>query len=347
MKKGLHILAFIVIQCSLFAQPVANAGADFTLCPGESRILGGSPPVTGGQFPYTFLWQPSVGLSNANIGNPTVTTNATTQYTLTVTDANFEISTAVVTVYLDDMVQYTAGVDTGLCIGGAGVQIGNPINSSASSSYGFSWLPAATLSLSTSPNPIASPSITTIYSLTVTHGTCTAQTGTVKVTPYVISLTLAFRDTVILEGNTITLMATGGTNYSWFPLNGYIKYASTGSPDVNPLKTITYTVTALSGSCLASDTVRVRVIPSDDLVFYSAFTPNGDGDNDFFYIGNIQKYPDNILKIYNRYGQVIFASKQDIITIGMGTIRAIKCQQGPIFIFWMIPEQTKENVKEL
>ena len=48
--------------------------------------------------------------------------------------------------------------------------------------------------------------------------------------------------------------------------------------------------------------------PSDDLVFYSAFTPNSDGVNDYFYIGNIQKYPDNILKIYNRYGQVIFTS---------------------------------------
>jgi gliding motility-associated-like protein len=42
------------------------------------------------------------------------------------------------------------------------------------------------------------------------------------------------------------------------------------------------------------------------LFFYSAFTPNNDGDNDFFYIGNLNKYPENNLKIYNRYGKLIY-----------------------------------------
>ena len=41
--------------------------------------------------------------------------------------------------------------------------------------------------------------------------------------------------------------------------------------------------------------------------FYSAFTPNKDGDNDLFYIANAEKYPDNSLKIYNRYGKLIYS----------------------------------------
>jgi gliding motility-associated-like protein len=70
-------------------------------------------------------------------------------------------------------------------------------------------------------------------------------------------------------------------------------------------------VTALDvNGCLSWDTVRVNVLPFDEPIFYSAFTPNGDGNNDFFYIGNIQKFPDNILKVYNRYGQVIYTSAQ-------------------------------------
>ena len=32
-------------------------------------------------------------------------------------------------------------------------------------------------------------------------------------------------------------------------------------------------------------------------------TPNGDGLNDFFYIKNIDQYPDNVVDIYNRWGQ--------------------------------------------
>ena len=59
---------------------------------------------------------------------------------------------------------------------------------------------------------------------------------------------------------------------------------------------------------IISDTVRVTVINGDVLFFYSAFTPNNDGDNDFFYIGNLEKYPDNDLKIYNRYGKQVYSA---------------------------------------
>ena len=311
MKKGLHILTFLLVCTSLSAQLTADAGTDFTVCPpSESRVLGGSPSATGGVPPYVYQWQPSTGLSSTSAPNPTVTANSNIQYTLTVTDAILDISVDYVTIFLDSILKYDAGRDTGLCVGNtSGVQIGNPLNASATS-YSFSWQLATTLNSSVVPNPIATPTSITIYTLTVTHGTCTAQTETVKVTPYFVSLYLAFRDTVIKEGTTITLFVSGGTSYQWFPQNNYIKYATSANPDVNPLKTITYTVTGLVGSCVASDTVRVRVTPSDELVFYTAFTPNGDGDNDFFYIGNLGKYPDNILKGYNRYGQVIFISAQ-------------------------------------
>jgi gliding motility-associated-like protein len=36
---------------------------------------------------------------------------------------------------------------------------------------------------------------------------------------------------------------------------------------------------------------------------FNGITPNGDGNNDFFYIGNIEQYPDNTVDIYNRWGQ--------------------------------------------
>jgi len=293
----------------LISQPTANAGADFTICPGESRILGGTPPVIGGVPPYSFTWSPSAGLNNPNLGNPTVTANSNMQYTLTAQDSNGDISSDEVTIFIDDLVQYTAGTNTDICLGSAtGVPLGHPSNS-LSIGYGFSWQPAAGLDNSNAPNPLANPSSTTIYSLTVSHGTCVAQTGTVLVTVIVLPIALAFNDTTINEGSTITLLASGANNYSWLPQNSFIKYANTGTPDVNPLKTTTYTVTAVGDNgCIGQDTVRVTVVPFDDPIFYSAFTPNGDGDNDFFFIGNLQKYPDNVLKIYNRYGQVIFTS---------------------------------------
>ncbi|WP_430614927.1 gliding motility-associated C-terminal domain-containing protein [Flavobacterium sp. JP2137] len=45
---------------------------------------------------------------------------------------------------------------------------------------------------------------------------------------------------------------------------------------------------------------------SDKLVVYNGVTPNGDGDNDYFYIENINKYPNNSVEIYNRWGVKVF-----------------------------------------
>jgi gliding motility-associated-like protein len=48
------------------------------------------------------------------------------------------------------------------------------------------------------------------------------------------------------------------------------------------------------------------VRPSSALIFYNTFSPNGDDNNDFWVISNLNKYPSNRLEIYNRYGQLIF-----------------------------------------
>ncbi|RAJ16759.1 gliding motility-associated C-terminal domain-containing protein, partial [Olleya aquimaris] len=47
----------------------------------------------------------------------------------------------------------------------------------------------------------------------------------------------------------------------------------------------------------------------DDLEIFNAVTPNGDGDNDVFVIRNIELYPENTVKIYNRWGVIVFETK--------------------------------------
>ncbi|MBT8376202.1 MAG: gliding motility-associated C-terminal domain-containing protein, partial [Bacteroidia bacterium] len=42
------------------------------------------------------------------------------------------------------------------------------------------------------------------------------------------------------------------------------------------------------------------------LTFYNEFSPNGDGVNDTFLIDCIERYPNNTLKIYNRWGNIVF-----------------------------------------
>lgn len=313
MRSGsFYSFLFLFIASITFAQkPTAFAGPDYTLCPdgSTSAVLGAPTIATGGTPPYTYIWTPATGLSNSSVAHPTVTTGTQITYTLEVRDANDSIGKDVVTIFISNLKQYTAGKDTSYCLGKASnIVLGKSINSGATGTT-FTWSPAYALDNPNAPNPVANPSVSTTYSLTVSKDGCTA-TSSVNVNISMFNVNLAFHDTTINEGQTITLIANSSAlTYTWYPWNPTWKYGTTNHPDVSPINSTTfYCFASDANGCLGFDTVRVNVIPGDDLIFYSAFTPNADGDNDFFFIGNIQKYPDNVLKIYNRYGQVIYTS---------------------------------------
>ncbi|MGZ3883202.1 MAG: T9SS type B sorting domain-containing protein [Bacteroidia bacterium] len=302
-----YSIVLLILLSFSYAQtgPSANAGNDFTICPGGLSTLGGSPTASGGTPPYTYNWTPTLGLSSFTVANPVVTISTTTTFYLVVTDSLKKSKADTITVTYDPIDQFGAGHDTSVCLGGS-VKIGAAENAGAGG-YNFSWTPSTGLDNPALGNPTSTPPGNMTYTLTVSDAFCSAQS---KVNVYIRFISLiADHDTTINEGNTITLHASGANSYSWTPVTDYIKYPNTATPDVNPINSITYTVSGMDASgCYGQDTLRVNVIPGDDLFFYSAFTPNHDGDNDFFYIGNIAKYPDNLLKIYNRYGQVIFTS---------------------------------------
>uniref|UniRef100_UPI00261F133D DUF7507 domain-containing protein n=1 Tax=uncultured Winogradskyella sp. TaxID=395353 RepID=UPI00261F133D len=45
------------------------------------------------------------------------------------------------------------------------------------------------------------------------------------------------------------------------------------------------------------------------LTIYNEFSPNGDGVNENFVIDCIERYPDNILEVYNRWGNIVYSKK--------------------------------------
>lgn len=187
---------------------------------------------------------------------------------------------------------------------------GSPTASGGSAPYTYLWQPSATLNDSTIANPLTTVSVTTTFTVSVTGSNGETRKDTVTVYVYAFAIN-AGPDTTIKSGQTITLHGTvaGAPNQvNWMPSMGNIYNQNSLSPDVFPSTTTTYTFSAvyLTAGCTLYDYLTVTVIPTTELFFFNTFTPNGDGSNDYFFIGNLDKYPDNLLEIYNRYGQKVF-----------------------------------------
>lgn len=298
------IFSLFVFNCAI-AQFV-DAGVDQTICPGDIIVLGGTPTASGGLAPYRFLWSSSTGVFVDSVANPSVSPADFTIYTVSVTDdTGAVIGSGVVSISLSYIIYVNAGIGINFCLDSSGV-IGGANNTSGQG-VSYSWSPLEGLDDSTSGQPTASPIITTEYILTATIAGCPPKMDTVIVTVLQPPPINAGNDVTIKEGETITLHATGGFFYEWNPA-WQLLYDKTPNPDAEPIITTSYYLygTDAAKRCFANDTVTVFVEPSNDVVFYNTFTPNDDGNNDSWYIGNIYKYPHNRLEIFNRNGKLMY-----------------------------------------
>lgn len=107
-------------------------------------------------------------------------------------------------------------------------------------------------------------------------------------------LPVAFRDDSQLNGAIIQ-------NWYW-NVNDSI-YAQTMDTSITFYVGTSFQVThALSTDLGCTDTTFLNYLITDEIIKVNVMTPNGDGINDYLVIPNIQKYPNNSLRIYNRWG---------------------------------------------
>ncbi|SDL38070.1 gliding motility-associated C-terminal domain-containing protein [Pedobacter sp. ok626] len=115
----------------------------------------------------------------------------------------------------------------------------------------------------------------------------------------------------VSKGETVFLNATGGAIYAWANHSSIIRGLTTSTLEVRPRETTTYTVTVTNASgCSETQTFSIKVL--DDLVKIKAtniMSPNGDGINDKWIIDNIDFYPNNEVKIFDRSGRLIYSKK--------------------------------------
>lgn len=236
--------------------PIADAGQDVTICNGGTTEL----VASGGT---TYQWNNANTLTNATIATPFATPTATTTYSVTVTNANGCTASDNVTVNVSNSLSISITNDTTICEGDAIVLVAGGGNT-------FTWSPANGLSSIDIANPLASPTATTTYAVTVSDGVCTGNATVTVTVDDAIEATVS-NDTFAVVSDvafTIPLFASGGDTYSWTPATG-LSNTTVANPVFNPLDfnnlpnntdtTISYVVTITRGTCVFIDTVNIQL----------------------------------------------------------------------------------------
>ncbi len=134
---------------------VTSSPASPSFCAGDSVQVTASGALT-------YVWSPATGLSNPNIAAPYAYPTVTTTYTITGT-SNGCTSTATVTVTANPSITISiTNSQPVICAGDSSLLV------ATSNGTTYLWTPSAGLSCTSCPNPVASPTTTTVYSVLIT-----------------------------------------------------------------------------------------------------------------------------------------------------------------------------------
>ena len=270
--------------------------------------------TNGGTNPYSFVWTDSLGVDLLQDNDTAVGLSAGIYYAL-VTDTNG--CTAKDTVTLIPVLEILANAgmeDTLVCFGDSLTLTGT---SSGAINPSISWnLLGASLSFDSTIIYTFEDSSTYIYDFVfvVSEQTCTDR-DSVKITVAPLPTVDAGNDVDLSFGSSFDLggTPTGPVNssYIWTPLTNFV--FESDSIDENPeiefnSSEIYIVLVTDSNGCINSDTIKVNLIP--DIVVPSAFSPNGDGINDVWIIEIPQQFTNVTVRVYNRWGSLVYDRAQ-------------------------------------
>lgn len=266
-------ISYDTLLATVLSDTFANTGPDISICYGDSTSLSVCCGVS-------YQWSPVTDLSNTSIQNPVFTGLNTTRYFVTVTDVNgcTSVDSMLITVF--PALSLTITDSSEICTGSS-------VTLTVCCGQSFQWSPSAGLSNTSISNPIASPSASTTYSVTVTDiNGCSADTNMIVMVHPNPVVNITPSNPVICSGELVTLQAQGNGVFNW----------STGETTstivITPGSSGLYSVTVTDpNQCTASanTTVTVEQRPNanagaDETIFKGeSVALNATGGNNYFW----------------------------------------------------------------
>ncbi len=297
---------------------------------------------------YTFSWSPSIGLSNPNVQNPVASPSVTTTYVVTV-DSPGSVCPALVgseTISIITPFSVKSVSDSTPCSKGAIHLSGYP----SGSDYSYAWSGPAGFA-STSQNPVIdSPSASSQgeYFLVVTDNTTGCKsTDSVSVSlaqDIAEELTNVTQGQIIKLGQSVHLNADSAKYYFWYPNDGTLSNANINDPVATPVIPTTYFVVGINQyGCRDTDSVHIDVL-YDQIFIPSAFSPNKDGLNDLFRVGNLGYYTLVQMSVYDRYGEMVYNDISGSNLGWDGTFKGMAMDMGTFYYYIIIRRPDEKQV---
>lgn len=288
--------------------PVVTA-SNATICEGESTIISASGSGTGVTY--------NVYDANGNLlGTAPLTVNPanTSIYSVTAINSNGCVNLGGeqdITITVNSNPVANAGNDVTICPNTSAT-----LTASGGTNYEWSTT-ETTASIS------VSPATTTTYTVEVSNAAGCTATASVNVIVYdagslsanndsasventaSVSVSTALNDVgnpgiiTVIEDPDHGIYTVNGSTITYDPADGY-----------EGMDTLVYVIcdNFCSSFCDTAE-VYIRITREILIDVPGGFSPNGDGINDNFVISGLEKYPENELYIYNRWGELVYQAK--------------------------------------
>ncbi len=286
-----------------------DAGPDLSVaCPGDELKLG-----TAAQPGWWYRWSSTAPIAAAHSARPKVRVHVPAWYYLEAGDdlqnlCRFGRDSIWVDIDPPPLPLAYAGRDRTICPGG-----GTWLQASESAHLRYLWQPAALFSDPRQARvwlrPQSSQQI--LLQVTDTSRSChNVAYDTLKLTPGQIPYADAGPDMRLCDrpgmSDTIGTTALPHAQYLWEPPEG-LSDPGVARPLVFSGEDRIYRLTVVKDTfCVGYDSLHILHQPCDSIWFPTAFSPNGDGINDVFYITNLP--PGCVFRVWNRWGRLLYDS---------------------------------------